>query len=303
VQPVLQPTVASFVTCGGITQDYAKDFVNGLRATARTPEALAEAMLVLGSNSTLRGLMRVSAREDVVAHHSVGVVYKNNAKIFRRIVAAKLVDAHMSMDLAARIWTQAEVSDCGPYVVMNPVVSHSSMYCYVCEADVVGSSDALRYVQPSTFPLLNSAQDVLYLEMIVSLTPTAAPIGMEDVFGSSGIELRQNAVALFLERHNRRSVLCVSVWVDGQDPLSSSVCSVDIGSLVVSDEWWDVPPFAKDMPPETVVTDLLWPRLRMRVVVSPQLLGAGAVHDLGVVRVNGWIRDRDDPSVVYCQSE
>jgi hypothetical protein len=284
-------------------QDYAKDYVNSLRAAARTPEALADAMLILGANATLRARMGVSAREDVVSHHSVGVVYANNAKIFRRIVAAKLVDAHMSMDVVARVWAQPDVSDCKPYVVINPVVSHSSMYSFVCEADKLAASEGLRYVQTSTVPLVNSAADALYLEMIVSLTPTAAPIGMEDVFGSSGIELRQNAVALFLERHNRRSALCVSVWVDGRDPLSSTVCSVDIGSLIVSDDRWDVPPFAKDLPPETVVTGLLWPRLRMRIVLSPQLLGVDTVTDVRVVRVNGWIRDRDDASIVYCQSE
>ena len=57
--------------------------MNSILAPLRTPEALAEAMLVLGRNETLRQQVGRAARELVLNHHSVEVVFKNNAKIFR----------------------------------------------------------------------------------------------------------------------------------------------------------------------------------------------------------------------------
>lgn len=64
-------------------QDYAEDYVNSILAPLRTPEALAEAMLVLGRNETLRRQIGHTARELVLRHNSVEVVFKHNAKIFR----------------------------------------------------------------------------------------------------------------------------------------------------------------------------------------------------------------------------
>lgn len=57
--------------------------MNSLKAVDRSPEALAEAMLKFGLNSTLRREVGISARQYAIEHFSVDVVFRNNARIFR----------------------------------------------------------------------------------------------------------------------------------------------------------------------------------------------------------------------------
>lgn len=78
-------------------QDYAIDYVNSIRATDRTPEALAVAMLTLGKTPELRASMGVTARQDVLDHYSTNTVFRDNAAIFRWCMLSLSMRRYMLM--------------------------------------------------------------------------------------------------------------------------------------------------------------------------------------------------------------
>ena len=212
------------------------------------------------------------------------------------------MDAFISMSAIVRVWEQPELDACTARLVMNPFSASDGMHMLICESQLQHLDIDVDGLQVSDGFVKSTVTDVLFLEVVLTLQPTAAPMQMGDIFGNDGVSFRQAAVELFLERHNKRSVVCVSVRDAAQAPGTRTLCTPGVGNAVIIDPNWDIPPFMSSMPPETVVTGLLWPRLRVRLCVTPDALGVRAVADLQRLYVSAWIRDRDDPALVYVQA-
>ena len=64
-------------------QDYAVHGVNSLQAAHRTAPALADVMLTVGSNATLRIALGCAGRRQAELEHASPIVGRANGKIFR----------------------------------------------------------------------------------------------------------------------------------------------------------------------------------------------------------------------------
>ena len=223
--------------------------------------------------------------------------------ICRRLVAAKLTDSFMSMEVLPRVWAQEEVDECNPHVIANPSHASPGMFAFACKPEVDAMGPYVQGLKVHDTRITDKANAALFLELVVTLHTVAAPFGFDDVFGTNGLEFRQNAVALFLERHNKRSVLCMTLRSAKHAADDNTVCSLDIGTLLIPNAKWDVPPFAHLATQAAPINSLLWPRLRFRVVADPGVLGARSSEQLDEIFVSAWIRDRDDPTVVYARTQ
>ena len=66
-----------------LPQEYAHHMVNSVVADRQTPDALAAAMLVLGTNASLRARLGAAGRAFVEREYSPEVVTRHNAAIVR----------------------------------------------------------------------------------------------------------------------------------------------------------------------------------------------------------------------------
>lgn len=220
---------------GGI-QDYARHMENSVQAADRTPDALADAILTLVNDAALRHRLGVNGRALVSQHYTKAQAAHRAAVALRRVVAGKLLDGHMQLGVTARALALGAARDrCDAQVVRHSVHTRDNASAlFMCVAwqpvaDVVVG------------PLSNvpAAREARMLDVLVTMTPTAVPSGLPDLTGLVGFELRRAAVELFLERHGRRSRLCVELA--GAVPLHT-VCTTSLFDAVVAVPQWDAPP-------------------------------------------------------------